>query len=230
VKSSFQLDKIMNNGSNIEFPTDKIENDMLDKLIFDFVKCDEDDIKKANQDLEKSIYHYTSPVGLKEILKTPSLWFTDYRFLNDRSEKIYAFDLFVKCMKEEESFLKSNFYDTILSSICEGNSLKFEVYDKTIKKLYDRDYYVASFSNNDNSLSMWNYYTKTASKTGYCINFNNIRIISTLCNKSFNYYQVNYNKEEQKNEFKKYIHIFNKAWDDSKSDIYLKWVQGLLLD
>lgn len=224
VESSNLLDTIMD-----EFPSDEVEQNMLDKLVDDLVECDKDDVKKVKDDSEKNTYHYTSPVGLKGILEKPSLRFTDYRFLNDRSEKIYAFKLFVQCMKEEENFLKSNFYDTILSRICEGNN-KYEAYNKTINNLFERNYYVASFSNNDNSLSMWGYYTKTANKTGYCIKFNNKELISTLSNRSFNYYQVNYNKEEQKNEFKKYIHIFNEAWDDSKSDIYLNWVQGLLLD
>ena len=213
-----------------KLPIDKVEQNMLAKLVDDIARFDNDLESKQKLDTNKfRIHHYTSPGGLKGILENNSLWFTDYRFLNDRSEKIYTFDLFKNCMEEERKNLKSNFYNTILNCICEDGNINYDSFNK-ILKYSEGDYYVASFSINDNSLSLWNYYTKTVDKTGYSISFKSKELINSLSNKSFDYYKVYYKINTQKNILKGYIHQFNDVWDDNRSDVYLKWILGLLLD
>ena len=213
-----------------EFPNDEEELKILDNLLLNTVESEEDEEKFLKFSFTKypNIYHYTSPVGLKEILAHNSLWFTHCKFLNDRSEKYYCFDLFKKCIEREKSNLKKTFYNTILSHIYKDGNLNYEAF-YNIRNNYT-DYYVASFSLNDNSLSMWNYYTKTANKTGYNICFKSKDLIDGLENRSFYYYKVNYDIEEQTKEIMKYIHAFNNAWDDSRSEVFLKMVQYFLLD
>ena len=215
-----------------KFPDDDEENRILDELVFNVL--DSKDDKEKEEELEfdinnhPNIYHYTSPMGLKEIITDNSLWFTHYKFLNDRSEKYYCYDLFKRCIEREKGELKKVFYSTILSVISENGDLNYEIFNKKTKDL--PDYYIASFSLNNNSLSMWNYYTKTINKTGYNISFKTKELINSLKNKSYNYYKVNYDIKRQTNEIERYIRCFNNAWDDTKSEAFLQWLQYLLLD
>lgn len=72
------------------------------------------------------------------------------------------------------------------------------------------DCYVASFSLNNNSLNIWNYYTKTNDKTGYSIGYNSKELIDSLKNKSFYFYKVYYDIDFQKAVIKGYIKILIK--------------------
>ncbi|TCK98016.1 DUF2971 family protein [Natranaerovirga hydrolytica] len=222
----------MTNDFVNKLPDDEEELKLLDQLLLNTIESkddkDEEKLLEFNFENNPNIYHYTSPVGLKEIIAHNSLWFTHYKFLNDRSEKYYCFDLFKRCIEREKSELKKTFYNTILSHISVDGNLNYEAFYNEAD--YYPDYYVASFSLNSNSLSMWNYYTKTTNKTGYNISFKSKELINSLENKSFYRYKVNYNTEEQLKEIMKYIYAFNNAWDSNRSEIFLKWLRYLLLD
>jgi hypothetical protein len=43
--------------------------------------------------LPRHLYHYTNAEGLYGILRTRTIWATEFDFLNDRSEFSYAFDI-----------------------------------------------------------------------------------------------------------------------------------------
>jgi hypothetical protein len=43
-------------------------------------------VEEAGERIDHPLYHYTGAVGLKGVLDTQQLWFTDYRHLNDPSE------------------------------------------------------------------------------------------------------------------------------------------------
>ena len=54
-------------------------------------------LKELCTDTEtKSIFHYTSFVGLNGIISNQELWFTNRFYLNDTSEGVYIFNLFLK--------------------------------------------------------------------------------------------------------------------------------------
>ena len=122
-------------------------------------------IERANE--AESIYHYTSPSGLLGILDKKKLWFTDSDFLNDSSENKYFHDIFSSVIPEEKSSdINKNFglKSYIISSLHAG------IYGHP-KLTYNRKQefrYLASFSINNDNLSLWNYYTKTPAKVGYC--------------------------------------------------------------
>ena|ERR1700732_3664945 len=53
------------------------------------------------------LYHYTNTVGLQGILKSRSLWASDYRFLNDTREFHYGLDIVTDTVRSYEDDLKA---------------------------------------------------------------------------------------------------------------------------
>lgn len=172
------------------------------------------DLEKNESDtwdrINSSIYHYTSPHGLKEILSNNSLWFTNYKFLNDKSEKYYAFNLFRECLVEEKSSINESLYEGIYNSF----NFEYRYFNDISKRFYD--YYIASFSSNGDSLSLWNYYAKSESKAGYSIKFDSKTLgegLSQKIDNSLLFYEVIYDVEKQKEIIKRYINVFNRHYD-----------------
>lgn len=169
------------------------------------------------------VHHYTATTSLKEILNNNSLWFTHYEFLNDKSERYYTYNLFKECLEDEKENLNKTFYYCIRNEIENNESYNFNIKNT-------RNYFVCSFSISDDSLNMWNYYTKTANKSGCNIKFNLESLIKNLPNKNFYYYKVNYDEEIQKEYIKRHIYNFNKAWDNKKSSDFSNELLDLLED
>jgi len=207
-------------SDGIEFPDDLEEF----VLLAGFEISDSD----LDFSLPSKIYHYTSTSGLRGILENNSLWFTHFEYLNDKSERYYAYQLFHGCLEDEKDDLKESYYQFISKGIYLDDDLNYSI-DKTVISS-NRNYYVCSFSTNDDSLNMWNYYTKTDNKTGYNIRFDTNKLINGLSNQSFYRYRVNYDVEKQKKVYKNYIHHYNNAWDDNKSNKYKKSLRALLFD
>lgn len=109
-----------------------------------------------------TIYHYTSPEGLKGIFDTKTLFATDMYFLNDASEGMYVINL-----------IREN-----INELCKGDSELIEYVEMELKLVEQGKWeelihnYIISFSCNGDSLEMWNYYTKGNSIQGYNIGFN----------------------------------------------------------
>lgn len=114
------------------------------------------------EEYEGTIYHYTSPNGLKGIFDTECLFATDMYYLNDSSEGMYVINL-----------IKENIND-----LCFGDNKFAECVNEEIKLIEKGKWkelihnYTTSFSLNGDSLEMWNYYTKGNSIQGYNIGFN----------------------------------------------------------
>ena len=66
-------------------------------LIRTFQPGAEDNAKNT----DKLKYHYTSPDALLSILKNQKIFFTDIRFLNDKSEDIYFVGEKMRCPCKE---------------------------------------------------------------------------------------------------------------------------------
>ena len=56
-------------------------------------KLHEEYAKNQFSNNQCTIYHYTNYEGLCGILKNRKLWYTNYRYLNDKSEIQFGFDL-----------------------------------------------------------------------------------------------------------------------------------------
>ncbi len=114
-------------------------------------------------------FHYTSPEGLRGILQSRTLFFTDCQYLNDYTERFNInkeLDLFWCTYKHnyDEAFLK------LIINIRVDNfeDAGFLYMDKSAGSIISR-YFVLSTSQDNDSLSMWKYYAKNNTYNGYCL-------------------------------------------------------------
>lgn len=71
-------------------------------------------------DVPEVLYHYTNASGTSGILKNHSLWATDSRFLNDRTELTYAEDLAREIITERSAHPKNDISAAFLSNCLQG--------------------------------------------------------------------------------------------------------------
>ena len=112
-------------------------------------------------------YHYTSPEGLKCILQNSSIWFGDFRFLNDIDEITYATNMMDIAIDSRKDEINCTAYEE-LKKLC-SNPINYIYHsavggDSILPRLY-----ILSLSEIDDSLNMWNYYGKSSNKAGYSI-------------------------------------------------------------
>ena len=131
------------------------------------------------------LYHYTSPEGLIGILNKENLVLRFSRFdcLNDMSEGILAYKQFSEVIVElrDENLISNQLYE--LAAQIKPNEGDFYIIkalkadksytdtDKDEGRLFwlNEDKYLCCFSEESDSLPMWNYYTKGNSARGYNI-------------------------------------------------------------
>ena len=130
---------------------------------------------------EKSIFHYTSIYGLQGILSKKSLHFTNINYMNDKDEIIAGLESFGKdsgVFEKQQSELRSILSDS------------------------QENVFVCCFSLDNDSLPMWNYYTKEINNQGFNIEFSDKKLVESLlrlnpgidgCNFSFG--TVDYSKD-----------------------------------
>jgi len=153
-------------------------------------------LEKVKSDTK--LYHYTSPEGLFSIIKHNTIRFTDYRFLNDKTEYKY---ILIPLSSVIERIIDKIDIDILLGLylfiINEIDNVTYSEYRGNIQIVLERlanngydsetlseycDYYrtVAcntsigySFSTSidNDSLEMWNYYVKNGKYEGYNIGF-----------------------------------------------------------
>lgn len=94
------------------------------------------------------LYHYTNMTGLKGILTTDEIWFTDYRHLNDPDELLHG-------IKIARTILQKRFSVGGLQSI-----LYQWIDDLLTQKNFSRalEFFIASFSRERDELGQWRAY------------------------------------------------------------------------
>ncbi len=150
----------------------------------------------------KSIYHYTSIGGLNGILENKTLRFTNIKYMNDKDEVIAGLDSMVKvCGSSEE--VREN----ILSDY---NSSEVQTF-------------VCCFSLEEDSLPMWNYYTKEINNQGYNIEFNDKELVESILRSNpilegcdFAFGNVDYSKD---NDSEYSVAITNEIMSSIKSSL-----------
>lgn len=124
-----------------------------------------------------TIYHYTSPEGLTGILKNQNIYFTDCQFLNDSNERLEINNELKTFWWNNRQYYDKEFYN--LMKYIEVNTYE----DNSFSYLYDREdlcrYFVLSASKNNDSLSLWKYYSKNNTYNGYNIGFFNLALMDT---------------------------------------------------
>lgn len=107
----------------------------------------------------KPIYHYTSIVGLESILRNKTLRFTNIKYMNDKDEIVAGLDSIAKdCNASDEV------RERMRSAI---TNLGMQLF-------------VCCFSLKEDSLPMWNYYTKEVNSQGYNIEFDDKQLIESI--------------------------------------------------
>lgn len=129
--------------------------------------------KNPINDIVLEMTHYTSPKGFEGIIEKESLWATRFDCLNDITEREDAkpiYDEVVDELSKQDSFYEkfkniepSNRYEWLFHD--EENNLT------GLKAIEEPEIFVISFSNNSDSISMWNYYCKNNQYQGYALTF-----------------------------------------------------------
>ena len=179
------------------------------------------------------IYHYTSANGLLGILDKDNikLWFTQYDCLNDKNERIDALNTLIEYCEDkyknkvisEELLLKIKDIKmsddiTVLNEICEpivvGSGETIESYtEMAIDESYT---YLCCFSTNPDSLSMWNYYSKSKNYEGYSIGISHVHFYTpNEKERKYELYlkKVVYTKKEKYELFDEYLLPLLKLYD-----------------
>ncbi len=138
----------------------------------------------------KSIFHYTSIGGLQGILSSKTLRFTNIKYMNDKDEIVAGLDSVAKACnasEEDRDILRSAF-------ISHGTQT-----------------FVCCFSLEDDSLPMWNYYTKEINNQGYNIEFDDKKLVESILRSNpvldgcdFSFGNVDYSKDND-SEYSKTI-------------------------
>lgn len=161
---------------------------------------------------QQSFYHYTSSNGLNGILNNKKIWFSNTKFLNDEQERSYTYKLLI----DEINKMPNSKLNDGLRCYYDENSKEI---NNVNTNLFEYDYYIACFSNNKDSLSLWNYYTKSDNSTGYNIEFDKQELINALNLTPMDIHgQVIYNESEQRkliqNILRRYNEEYNKLEDN----------------
>ena len=151
---------------------------------------------KSVEVLPKEIYHYTSSNALLSIIQNKQLWFTNSRFLNDTTENRYIYLLIDEYIEQNKNKFCATYCDEI-KYLCkiltkDENEFCYNLFN-------EKNLYVSSFSLNQDSLGLWNYYTKSAGAIGYNIIFDTEKFLKFSNDGSLikQYGKVIYNKNEQ---------------------------------
>jgi len=130
--------------------------------------------------MSNTVYHYTSPSGIFNILKNKTLRFTDCQYLSDKGELIYIrepFEVAYKKIRKEHDKLTDDvekITNNILLSPYEhlslGKSLECSETSNRLRIKFDyHRYYVLCASLNSDTANMWSYYVKNGVYRGYNI-------------------------------------------------------------
>jgi Protein of unknown function (DUF2971) len=135
------------------------------------------------------LYHYTNVEGLVGILNSGSIHFTNNRFLNDEWEGKYLYKILDELIEEDKQY-------KIVKTLC--NTLFNDF-------MFKHDFYISSFCQKPDLLTMWNRYTNG---NGVCLEFEMPSSAKTIAklNKiidEISLIKVTYNYKKNKNSIKK---------------------------
>ena len=165
-------------------------------------------IKKIlDNDTNYTIYHYTKPEKLLNILSCGALRFSNALYLNDKEEIAYSYRLIVQLIDEFEG-LNPDLFDKIRNHFTNKYKHIIDGENDFENKL---EYFTTSFSTDNDNLTLWNNYAKGKSYTGYNIGFDKKKLINEMTENNYLpiYGSVIYDKQKQI----KIIHAIFKKWN-----------------
>ena len=139
-------------------------------------------IKKIlDNDNDATIYHYTKPEKLLNILSGGTLRFSNVLYLNDKDEVAYSYKLIVQLIDEMPE-LNSDLFEKIRNHFV--NKYK-HIVDGDNELENNIEYFTTSFSSDNDNLTLWNNYAKGKNYTGYNIGFNKKKLIKEMNDNDF---------------------------------------------
>src|SRR5271157_272364 len=141
------------------------------------------------------LYHYTTAEGLKGIIQQDKIWATNFRYVNDRTEFLYANSILESELRSRLP-TKRKLIDAVFDAILQTDDLLVGAVD----------IFIACFCEKGDLLSQWRGYGGRGG--GYAIGLGDIKL--ELPHAGFNYgiYQVNYDESQQKTLIKFLIDEF----------------------
>lgn len=178
-------------------------------------------IKKVlDTDKNCTIYHYTKPEKLLNILSGGTLRFSNALYLNDKEEIAYSYRLIVKLIDEIPE-LNPDLFGKIKTHF--SNKYK-HIVDGENDFRNKLEYFTTSFSTESDNLTLWNNYAKGKSYTGYNIGFDKKKLIDEMTENKYLpvFGSVIYDKQKQIKIihaiFKKWNMLFNRALKCKKTN------------
>ena len=178
-------------------------------------------IKKVlDTDKNCTIYHYTKPEKLLNILSGGTLRFSNALYLNDKEEIAYSYRLIVRLIDEIPE-LNPDLFGKIKTHF--SNKYK-HIVDGENDFRNKLEYFTTSFSTESDNLTLWNNYAKGKNYTGYNIGFDKRKLISEMTENNYLpiFGSVIYDKQKQIKIihaiFKKWNMLFNRALKCKKTN------------
>lgn len=178
-------------------------------------------IKKVlDTDKNCTIYHYTKPEKLLNILSGGTLRFSNALYLNDKEEIAYSYRLIVRLIDEIPE-LNPDLFGKIKTHF--SNKYK-HIVDGENDFRNKLEYFTTSFSTESDNLTLWNNYAKGKSYTGYNIGFDKRKLIAEMTENNYLpiFGSVIYDKQKQVKIihaiFKKWNMLFNRALKCKKTN------------
>lgn len=143
-----------------------------------------------------NIFHYTDTNGLLGIINNNTFRATKSNFLNDISELHYGYNYIIEHLNDEK-----------YKSLKHIDLITFAV-DGILKTLLDTGIYITSFSYENDSIELWNYYSN---RGGYCLEFDTT-LFKNQIQKSISYFntiQILYDEKDQLQLFEKKLNEFS---------------------
>ena len=165
-------------------------------------------IKKIlDNDTNYTIYHYTIPEKLLNILAGGTLRFSNALYLNDKEEIAYSYRLIVQLV-DETAGLNPGLFAKIENHFTNKYKHIVDGYSDLVNKL---EYFTTSFSTESDNLTLWNNYAKGKNYTGYNIGFNKKKLVCEMSENGYLpiYGSVIYDQQKQI----KIIHAIFKKWN-----------------
>lgn len=167
-----------------------------------------------------TIYHYTKPEKLLNILSGGTLRFSNALYLNDKEEIAYSYRLIVKLIDEIPE-LNPDLFGKIKTHF--SNKYK-HIVDGENDFRNKLEYFTTSFSTESDNLTLWNNYAKGKNYTGYNIGFDKKKLIDEMTENKYLpiFGSVIYDKQKQIKIihaiFKKWNMLFNRALKCKKTN------------
>lgn len=166
------------------------------------------------------IYHYTSAEGFYNIITNKKLFFTDVAFLNDSTETVNIITTYHKALNDIQGELDQEYFNRLKELItqCDFENMVFGGEDG----IEFSRYFVLACSYQDDSLNLWNYYTRgKGNDWGYNIAFDEDDLVTSIFQLNqenygnqmeLSYGRIIYNEQEKKSIICDYLIGLNNAW------------------